>query len=165
MCQLWVPSQLSSPSRLILRSGRLRTQSSVAPWRVMWVNPEGSSRTQGFQTRVTSRPLQVSRLPQPLPPCLSETWTANHTNLCPSAWRTTESSVTCGGRAVVLNNPYSEKEQVSGGVSLAPTLHGSLNVLGKTSSKPPWGENQPCGWRNGVGAQPAALSLDCSFGL
>lgn len=70
-----------------------------------------------------------------------------------------------GSMPVVLNNPYSEKEQVSGGVSLAPTLHGSLNVLGKTSSKPPWGENQPCGWRNGVGAQLAALSLDCSFGL
>lgn len=46
-----------------------------------------------------------------------------------------------GNMPVVLNNPHSEKEQVSGGVSLGPTLHGSLNVLGKTSAKPPWGEN------------------------
>ena len=70
-----------------------------------------------------------------------------------------------GSMPVVLNNPYSEKEQVSGGVSLVPTLHSSLNVLGKTTAKPPWGENQLLWLRNGVRAQPAALTLDCGFGL
>lgn len=48
-----------------------------------------------------------------------------------------------GNMPVVLNNPYSEKEQVSGGASLAPTLHGSLNPLGETNPKPRGGGNQP----------------------
>lgn len=51
------------------------------------------------------QPVPPDVMPFSLPlPCLSEVWTASHTNHCPSAWRMTESSVTCGGRAMCLSS-------------------------------------------------------------
>ena len=102
MCQPSVPSWMSSPSRLILRSGSLQVQSSPSPRRVRWVSPEGSALTQDFQSRLTSLSLQTLCLPHV--PCLA---------FQRSGWQITQTAAPRCGERPSLQWPVGEGQHAS----------------------------------------------------
>lgn len=91
------------PSHLGLataQSGAPGAHSLPALRRVPWVTRGGSVHRLGtFRAGQADCHSRCVAFLTPPPLCLSEVWTASPTNHCPSAWRMTESSVTCGGRA------------------------------------------------------------------
>lgn len=109
------------PSHLlpaILGSGRLGTQCALAPHRVTWVNGGGSGLTQEFQTRATSwRGQLTSRCSHlsPTLPCRNlDDKSHKPLPLGVENDRVFSDLWGKGNVPVVLNNPYSETEQVSG---------------------------------------------------
>lgn len=125
MCQLLMPTRRRSPSCLTLRSGSLGAPRWLALCRVTWVNLGGPILTQDFQTRANS-------------PSLRRVFLTSHTlpfrDMDGKSHKTLPLGVENdrvfndlwgkGNMPVVLNNPYSEKEQVSSGASLAQTTLG-----------------------------------------